>query len=212
MIDNGLSEYWFALSKDAPGKTWWNCDHEAGLATVLKVMGIAPGDLGACYAAAPFRLHISADTGRKVILAAWPAPLLFDPPSPDWLDIQAVIAWNPVKDVAHVVGDPVPQLVGALSDDACSLFASPRAFFQAWAMRRAAFAVQRQTARQRAWHVVPVERDAVPGCLMIGKPDEIRWNPAALPAELSVVGIDRASVWKAILKAAGLPSIREKAA
>jgi hypothetical protein len=207
---NAVSSYWFALDRDSPAKLWWNAEvvHPA----IYQSLGIDPKDYAAGYAIQPFRLHVSADTGRKAILAAYPAPRVFDDRDDDWLNITHVIAWNPVKDTAHVMGDPEPQIVGALTDAANVIYSSPRAFFQAWACRRAAFAVQRQTARQRAWHVIPKEADETPGALLIGHPEQVRWNPAVLPAELHSVGIPRAALWKAILKAAGLPSIREKAA
>ena len=204
MFDNSLSAYWYALSKDCPGKLWWDADHTAGRSTIRRALGIAPGDEGGWYAIAPFRFFRS-ETGKASILAAWPAPLVLDEPTPDWLDIQTVIAWNPVKDTARVLGDPVPQLVGVMREDANALFSSPRAFFQAWASRRAIHAVRHREASAKEWHVVPPERDEVPGALMIGTPASIRWNPAALPEHIECRGCDAREINRAILRAARLP-------
>lgn len=209
---NAASIYFHALRKDCPGKLWWQLDHMDGRAAIYKALRIDPADHGAAYALVPFRVYRSPETGKASVLAAYPAPRAFDLEANDWLDVATVIAWNPVKDTARVLGDATPQLVGALDDDANAIFASPRAFFQAWAQRRAAFAVSRQTARQKAWHAIPAERDEVPGALMIGTPAAIRWNPAALPAHIECRGIDPAQINRAILRAARLPRVTGQAA
>lgn len=201
MIDNTLSEYLWALRKECPGKVWFDC--EATHPAIARALRIDPGQDGAIYAMAPFRLAKIEE--RFVILAAYPAPLVFGTPTPDWFEIEAVIAWEPNADVATVLGDDVPQLVGTLSDDANQIHSSPRAFFQTWAMRRAQFAIQRQAYAGKAWHTPPVETDLIPGALMVGPVNKIRWNPAAMPPHIECVGVDPREVNKAILRAAYLP-------
>lgn len=199
--DNSLSEYWFALSKESPAKTWWDAAylHPA----IYRALRIARGDTGAIYAIHPFRLARIED--RAVVLAAHPAPRILDDPEHEWLSIETVIAWEPITNKAHVLGDPVPQLVGTLTDDANELHADPRAFFQSWARRRAIFAVQRQQARKDRWHISPSERDEAPGALIVGQVKDIRWNPSAMPAHIECVGCDAREINRAILRAARLP-------
>ena len=129
---------------------------------------------------------------------------MLDEPDGDWLGIETVISWNPITDRAEVIGDPQPQLVGHISDEANQLHASPRAFFQAWAMRRAQFLSLRQTTSAH-WSKPPAERDEAPGGLIVGDPHSIRWNASALPASIDCVGIDPQVINRAILRAAHLP-------
>lgn len=202
-IDNSLSEYLFALKKDAPGKVWWNAGHETR-APVYRALRIDPGDTGAAYATTPFRL--TQIEGRWLILAAYPAPAIFDP-APDWLDIETVLAWEPNSDAVEVLGDDAPQLVGRLTDDANTIYASPRIFFQSWAIRRARFFVQRQTTQGRDWHIVAQEGDDTPGALVIGAFAKIRLNPSAMPETVLCDGLDPKELNRAIMRAARLPRV-----
>jgi hypothetical protein len=201
MIDNSVSEYLYALRKDCPGKTWWNADF-VNRAPVYRALRINQEEEGAGYAITPFRVHNL--NGRWLILAAYPAPHVFEP-TPDWFEIDTVIAWDPNSDAASLLGDPVPQLAGNLTEQANQIHASPRAFFQAWAMRRAQFATQRQTAQERRWHISPRERDDVPGALLIGELAKVRLNPSDMPAHIECVGVDPKELNKAIMRAARLP-------
>lgn len=205
---NAWSAYWFAIDKDCPGKTWWNCPptHPA----IYRALGINPNDDGAVYACAPFRIHKSEDGVR--VLAAHPAPALFDEPDCDWLGIDTVISWNPVNDSARVVGDPSPQIVGNLSDETNVIYASPLTFFRHWARRRAQFLMMRQQAASHRWNKPPAEQDQAPGVLMIGAPSEIKWRPAQMPIELECSGVSPAVINKELLKAARVPRARGSAA
>lgn len=200
-MDNALSTYWYSLSKDSAGKTWWKS--KSSHPATYNALQISADDLGAVYACAPFRIR-QTEAGPR-ILAAYPAPRLFDQPDYHWLGIEAVIVWDPDKDHATVLDDDRPQIVGDVSDDANRLFSSPRAFFQAWAMRRAQFAVKRQEIRKRAWHIAPTERDEIPGGLVIGAAADIHWQPSLLPEHIECVGISPQVVNRAIMKAARLP-------
>ncbi len=204
---NAWSTYWFSMDRDCPGKTWWNCPptHPA----IYRALGISSDDLGAVYACAPLRIHRS-ECGVR-ILAAYPAPRLFDAPDNDWLGIHSVIAWNPVDNTAAVMGDPVPQLVGNLSDDANIIFGSPLTFFRHWASRRAQFSVMRSETAARAWAKAPAERDEAPGVLMIGSATEIKWKPALMPIEIQCSGVNPAIINKQLLKAARVPRARGSA-
>lgn len=205
-MDNSLSTYWYALSKDCPAKAWWDIDHMTGRAAIYRALRIAPTDHAAAYACSPFRLHKGPGSVR--VLAAWPAPVVFDDPDPDWLGIESVISWNPIDDSAEVMGDPSPQTIGTMSDDANVIFASPLAFFQQWAIRRAQYIVARAMAGQQRWNKAPRERDEVPGVLMIGAPTDIRWRPSVMPTDIRCVGVNPAVINKELLKAARVPRAR----
>lgn len=206
-MDNTLSELWFARAKDSPAKTWWHSDiwHDA----VGRAMCMNRAEYAGVYALAPFRL--ARVDGKPVVLAAYPAPRIFAPVDDDWLGIEAVIAWNPVTDEAMVLGDPEPQLVGRL-DDEPAVYGSARLFFQRWAQKRAAYAVHRQTMANSDWHSAPPEADLIPGALMIGKPEKIRWRSYSLPKDLEVIGADPRQINRAILISANLPRAFQRAA
>lgn len=201
-IDNSLSEYLFALRKDGPAKTWWNAD--LNRAPIFRALRIDCNEEGAGYAATPFRVAKVND--RWLILAAYPAPSVFDPVA-DWLDIKTVIAWEPNSDTAHVLGDPEPQLVGNLSDEANVIFASPRAFFQAWAMRRAQFYARLQATKGKTWRIEAREADEVPGALLIGDLAKAPLSPSTMPEHIECHGLDPQALNRAILRAARLPRV-----
>jgi hypothetical protein len=202
-VDNSFSEYLFALRKDTPGKLWWNADpvHPA----TYRALRINPEDFAASYAVAPFR--VARIDGQHVILAAHPAPRALDPVDHDWFGIETVIAWDPIADTAMILGDAAPQLVGRLTPDANTVFSSPRAFFQTWAIRRAQFAMSRRDAAEKRWHVTPTERDEVPGALLIGELGKVRLSPSTLPEHIETVGIDPKDLNRAIMRAARLPRV-----
>lgn len=202
MIDNDLSEYMWALDQQTPAKTWWYA--EATHAAVARALRIDPKADGAAYALAPFRYCIY--DGRHLILAAYPAPMIFVPDHA-WFRIETVIAWNPIFDTATVLEDDQDQFVGTLTEDANTVFASPRAFFQAWAMRRAQFAVQRQPYAGKAWHQPPIETDLVPGALLIGDLRQVRLNPSLMPDHIECNGIDPREFNKAVMRSANLPRV-----
>lgn len=205
---NDLCAAVYARSKDTPARTWWEA--EAMHPALFRALRIDRAEFAAPYAAHPFRL--ARIEGKAVVLAAHPAPRILGPVDDDWLGIETVIVWNPVDDTATVPGDPVPQLVGALSDDAPALHASPFAFFRAWLEQRAAFAMLRSTMVGKDWAVRPTERTHAPGALMIGTPEQIRWNPSALPQHIECHGTDAKRVNSAIFRAAKLPRVTMRAA
>jgi len=203
-MDNALSTYWYMLGKDVPGKVWWDAapTHPA----VYRALKVNPGEFAAIYACAPFR--VARPDGAPVILAAHPAPKLFDDPDPDWLGIATVIAWDPRSDAASVLGDDAPQVVGRLTEETNVIFASPRAFFQHWARRRAGYIMSRRTAAAQRWNKPPAEADETPGVLMIGAPTEIRWRPSEMPSDIQCQGVNPKVINSALLKAAHVPRAR----
>lgn len=198
-MSNNPSTLWYERAKDTPGKLWW--DASAMHPAIFRALKVSKDDPGAIYAAHPFRLAQIDE--RHVIIAAWPAPSLFGDPDPDWLDIETVIAWDPVANYAEIIGDDAPQLVGAFqSTEQGTIYGQPFAFFRHWLEQRAAFATAYQMARAAHFTASPTEIDT-PGMLLIGDPDKARWS--GMPTRLHCVGIEPAKVNKAILKQARLP-------
>lgn len=200
-----LSVAWFRESRDTPANRWRDAkpcwDHPA----VYRFLRIDPADRYAPYACEPFRVHTDPETGKGRILVAWPCPRTID--AIDDCDvIEQVIEWAPQANVATMLGDRSPQLAGGFTDrEHGSLFSDPFAFFRAWVEARAAWAVEYLAAKGQAWRTTPMERDLVPGCLMLGRIDEIAWAPSAMPEALNCVGVDSRAVNRAILRAARLP-------
>lgn len=197
---NAVSAYWHALTKDSPGKTWWNA--EIGHPAIYRALKVDRADPVAAYAVAPFRL--AKIENKHLILCAWPSlPMLSE--CRDWLGIDQVIAWNPTNNSAQILGDIAPQTVGAFPQaDTGTVFASPFAFFRALIEERAAFAAAYLASKSAHWQTAPTEKFA-PGLLIVGDPDKVRWRPSDLPPVLECVGIDPGKVNKAIFKSARLP-------
>lgn len=196
---NDLCARVHAREKDGPGKTWWNAQpaHPA----IYRALQVDPCEFGAFYAILPFRL--ARIEGEPRILAAHPCPLTLGPIDEDWLEIEAVIAWNPVDNTATVLRDDAPQLFGDL--DEAVLFGDPFAFFRSWVEARAAFAMHRNHTAGKEWASPPTEFGTAPGALIVGDADKIRWAPSSMPRDLAVVGIDPIKINRAILRAANLP-------
>ncbi len=201
---NDLSAYFYAYDRATPAKVW--ADAPRYHPAIARQLHIDREEDGGVYALMPFR--VAMIEGQHKILAAWPCPRFLTSDPDDHLGIHTVIAWNPRDDTATVLGDPVPQLAGRFPDpDAGTVFTSPRQFFQRWAVSRAGFFVRWRQAMLKQWSAAPHETDLIPGVLMIGDPDAIRWNPSTLPANLTVQGADPRAINKAIFKAARLPRV-----
>ncbi|MDE2434713.1 MAG: hypothetical protein KGM49_00500 [Sphingomonadales bacterium] len=199
---NAISELWFARAKDSPAKAWWGASLDR--APVFRALRIGPNDAGAVYAAAPFRVARDAND-QWCVLAAWPSPALLGDPDPDWLGIETVLAWNPLANSVQILGDTMSQLVGAFErSDQGTLFGQPFAFFRTWVEQRAAFATAWQAARSAHFTTPPPEKDT-PGMLIVGDAQKVLWRGHDLPETLNCVGIDAATVNKAIVRSANLP-------
>ena len=202
---NDLSAYLYAVDKDTPAKTWWDADpfHPA-IARALRIDRQAEG---AIYALAPFRLARIEE--KPVILVAHPTPRILGPVDPDHLGIEQVIAWDPVTGSVSFPGDTTPDLFGAFTDaETGTLYADAQAFFVAWMRERAAHFVRWRETLTGQWAHPATETDLVPGKLIVGAPEKIRWRPASMPRDLACVGIDARQVNRLLLKSAALPMAR----
>lgn len=202
---NALSTWLYATGKDSPAKLWW--DAQPTHPAVARALKIDPAEKPAIYALAPFRL--ARIDGQAVILCALPCPHVLAPADEDFLRIETVLAWDPVKDEARVFDDDAPQLVGTLPNDAeeAAIYGSPFAFFRAIAEERARFATARSSIVGE-WMRKPVERDETPGLLLIGDIGKVRWPIHTLPQSLTCIGIDAQAVNRAMLRQAHIPRAR----
>lgn len=199
---NLIASYLHDIARDGPAKFWW--DQPFNHPAIARALCVNREEFGASFALQPFR-YARIDKGHR-ILAAWPCPRSIGTVIDlDWLNVEAVISWDPVANTAEIMDDTYPQLIGVMGDQTSVLFADPRAFFTEWMRRRAAFAAEFQEMRKTHWSAKPVEPDLAPGALMVGTPETIRWRTADMPNAIRVVGIDPARVNKAILKSAQLP-------
>lgn len=196
---NDLFAILHARSKDTPAKTWW--DATAMHPAIFRALRMDKAEEGAIYAAAAFRLH-KTEAGHRILLAL-PIPRLIVDPAEDWLDVETVLAWDPVNDTAEVLTDTGPQLVGDYDhDQPCHVYASPYTFMRAIAETRAQWFVQWRTIKGE-WRSV-AEQDTAPGLLAIGPIDKIRWT-RTLPDQLVLHGLDAQAVNRAILRQAKIP-------
>jgi hypothetical protein len=184
--------------KDCAAKTWWDCQpyHPA----VARALKIDRTQTGGVYALAPFRLW--NDGTRHLILAAYPCPRILGPIDMDHLEIEGVLAWNPVTDEAFILGDETPGLFGPEEGEGFTLYASPRDFLTDWAINRAHGYVRITELRKNAWADAE-DRDTPPGALAIGNLDKITLTN--LPRDFAAQGFDVAALNRAILKQARVP-------
>ncbi len=191
-----------ALAKDCPAKTWWHLPHDHP--AIARALRIDRTDPVALYALMPFRY--GKIDGRHLILAAYPVPHIFDVLDPDWLGIDAVLAWEPSTNSVEIMGEPgTHELVGCVTEMDNTIFADPRAFFTAWLRQRAWYFTARHEAAQRKFAAIPKEPDLLPGALIVGDPDRVSWPIYTMPDRFTCVGIDPRAVNRAILKFAKLP-------
>jgi len=191
-----------ARDRDSHAKTWFYLD--AGHDAVFRALHIDKTDPAAFYACLPFRLM--KIEGRYVILAAWPCTLELGPVDLDWLGVEQVVAWEPVSNTVEILGDVEPGLIGRFADtETGTLFGSPFLFFRRWVEERARFYIEWRQSAGKEWSNPPAERDLVPGCLISGNPDKVRWSSFNLPRNVDCIGIDPNRINKAILRDAKLP-------
>lgn len=199
-INNLVAAYSHALNKDTPAKRWWDCEpYHPAIARALKVNRQQTGGV---YALAPFRLW--NDGERYLILAAYPCPRILGPIDMDHLDIEAVLAWNPITDEAHILGEAQPALFGANGepDQSFTLYQSTRAFLTDWAINRAHAYVRVSELRKNRWSDAE-DRDTPPGALVIGDPKKV--DLTKLPREFAAQGFDIAELNRTIIRQARLP-------
>lgn len=198
-----LNPHWawlHALTRDCPGKTFWNATamHPA----IFRALRMDKSEDGAIFAAAAFRLHRS-DEGATVLLAL-PALRILEDGDDDWLSIETVIAWDPRTDTAAILGDTGSQWAGHISDaDSLDIFASPFAYFRHVAEQRAQWFIHRQAVNGE-WRVAQ-EPAHVPGVLAIGPTERIRWPIRDLPDEIRLHGIPAKTFNNTLLRQARIP-------
>jgi hypothetical protein len=203
---NAISAWLFAIEKDTPAKRWWNAPiwHPA----IGRALCIDRAQHGGVYALAPFRL-LQVEN-RHLIAAAWPCPRYLMDLELDWLDIECIIAWDPVAGTTEVLGDAQAQLVGRFDDDAPTIFGDTHAFFVEWAKARAIYYQRWLDSRSGKWNHPAPERDFAPGKLIVGDIKNVRWAPHSMPDNIASVGLDAQALNKALLRAARVPRVHNQ--
>lgn len=199
-INNLVAAYSHEIRKDCPAKLWW--DYAAYHPAIARALKINRQQTGGVYALAPFRLW--HDGERHLILAAYPAPRILGPIDMDHLDIQNVLAWNPITDEAQILGEVSPTMFGAAGETErpFTLYQSPRAFLTDWAINRAHAYVRITELRKNRWSDAE-DRDTPPGALVIGNPEKV--DLTKLPRDFAAQGFDVAELNRAIIRQARLP-------
>lgn len=198
---NPIHALMHARAKDSPAKRWWHA--QAMHPAIFRALRLDPKESGAVYAAMPFRLSRDGE-GNARILVALPCPLITDD---DWLEIETVLAWYPQTGKIIDLEDAEPHhLVGELPNDLAEpthVFAEPFAFFRAMAEARAQWLTSFFANADAVWKRQLTEPRHVPGFLVIGNVEKIRWP--ALTSEIHCHGIDPRKVNHAILRQSTLP-------
>jgi hypothetical protein len=189
-----------ARSKDSPGKTFW--DARAMHPAIFRALRMDPNEEGAIYAAAAFRLHLSADGPR--VLCAMPALRILEDGNDDWLDIEAVLSWNPVDDTATVMGDAGADLFGHTdAAEPLNVYSSPFDYLRHVAEARAQWFIYRAKVNGE-WHLAS-EPARIPGLLALAEPAKVRWPLHDMPADITAHGIDARAFNNALLRQARIP-------
>lgn len=191
----------YDLKAESPAKAWWEADewHDA----IGRALQVDRSQHGGVYALAPFRILKVGD--KYVVAAAWPCPRILENLTEDWLGIQDVIAWNPKDNTTEILGEAQPATVGKFDETNPTLFGDTRSFFIAWAQARAAHFQRWLDSRKGKWSHPTPEHDLIPGKLVVGNIDKVRWKPSTLPENFACVGINADRLNRALFKAARLP-------
>jgi hypothetical protein len=198
-----LNPHWawlHALTRDCPGKTFWNATamHPA----IFRALCMDKAEDGAIFAAAAFRLHRSED--GVAILCAMPALRILEDADDDWLNIEAVLAWNPVNDTALVLADTDEALFGHTdSTQPLAIYASPFAYLRHIAEQRAQWFAHRR-ATNGMWRMA-IEPTHIPGLLALNTPDKVRWPMHDMPAEVTTHGLDARAFNSALIRQSHIP-------
>lgn len=191
-----------AIAKDTPAKRWNAA--QAMHPAIFRALRFDRNDDGAIYAAIPFRLGRDGE-GNAAILVALPPPATFT--DDDYLSIENVLVWRPDRGTVHSLTDDTPdQLVGDLPNDLsrpAHVFAEPFTFFRAMAEARARWITSFYAVADTNWKRRPAEPRQIPGLLVLGNPDKIRWP--TLTDEIHCHGIDPRKVNSAILRQSAIP-------
>lgn len=187
-------------SKDSPAKTFWHA--RAMHPAIFRALCMDPKEDGAIYAAAAFRLHMSDEGAR--ILCAMPALRILEDGDDDWLEIEAVLSWNPVDDTATVLSDAGADLFGHTdAAEPLTVFASPFAYLRHIAEARAQWFIYRRKVNGE-WHLAS-EPSLIPGLLTLAEPTKVRWPIHDMPADITANGIDARALNSALLRQARIP-------
>lgn len=200
---NPVHAWVHAIEKNTPAKRWW--DAQAMHPAIFRALRMDRSEDGAVYAAMPFRLARDGE-GNHCILVALPCPRFFEGDD-DHLSIDTVLAWYPDRGaVRNLYDDASDQLIGEVAhDEPAHVFADPFSFFRALAEARARWVTRFLLSADQAWRRAPREPRHIPGLLLLGSADKVRWSSHSISGELRCHGIDARAVNRAILRQSNLP-------
>lgn len=205
-----------SLDKETPGKAWASAHNLADRKIICRHLKIDQSDPLAFFATFPFRILHTAD--GNWIAAAIGHERLYEAESlRDWrhIDIHDVILWNPRTGETRLAGDPSPTLVECAdyTDGRYTIFTDGFAFFRAWADNRAQIAAGIKTAQQSRSAVIPREPvdNGMPGALVIGDINAIRWRDLGATVLVAGDGTDPEKLKRAIYRSANLPRVEAPA-
>jgi hypothetical protein len=191
-----------AIAQHTPAKRWNAA--QAMHPAIFRALRLDRNEPGAIYAAIPFRLGRDNE-GNAAILVALPPPATFH--DDDYLSIETVLVWRPDAGTVSSLTDDTPdQLVGDQPNDLSRpthVFAEPFTFFRAMAESRARWLTSFYAVADENWKRRPTEPRHIPGLLVLGSPDKVRWP--RLTAEFHCHGLDPRKVNGAILRQSAIP-------
>lgn len=196
------------LDASTPGKAWHEADHAASRVTINRLLG-ADGWKAGHYATFPFRMIWTQEDEPWIGAAIGCPPILNAVKLGAWehIDIRCVILWNPKSGETRLFGDEGQRAHLILPEPApetLDVFTDTRAFFSAWARQRASFAAMTQL------HGLIESPDGhLPGALVIGGIDKVRFPRDAANALVARPPLTRGALRDAVLRSANLPRIEE---
>jgi hypothetical protein len=201
-----------SLDRDTPGRAWDLAFNVADRRTICRALKIDPAEQGAFYATFPFR--IVRDGDKAWIAGAIGCQRALDPNSVrDWrhTDVSDVILWNPRTGHVQLAGDPSATLIepADYANGRYNIYGDGFAFFRAWADKRAEIGAGIISAKASNSHIIPVEPvdSGMPGALVIGDLDQVRWRDLNATVLVAGPGIDPQKLNRAIFRSARLPRV-----
>jgi hypothetical protein len=184
---------------------WLAASRKRGRANICRALQIDHTDPIAGYATAPF---VCVDHDDITWIAGAIGYTTFD----EGTGISDIILWQPTTGVVRLFGEAanIAALITPATISAeLTIFVDPRAFFRAWADRRAEFLTRRQIARETTHSIIPSEPldGNLPGALAIGDIDAIHWLDTGASVLKAGPGVDAKKLQRGVFRSARLPRV-----
>ncbi len=180
------------------GVIWDRAPARRGRKSICKAIDIDPAHPLSYWSTHPFRV-VERDG------VTWIAGAVGAPPLKDamrmiaWtpMAITDVILWNPRTGMLRLADDDGDRLIAPADGGELTVYGDGRAFFRAWADLRADMAHYEHDATPYA----------LPGALLIGNPDNVRWLNLGATVLKPSAGVDPKRIKAALHRQANLPRI-----